>query len=121
MDRRLRNFGIYYTDRTVDVEDVHQAVAKELDGLGKLLGYRMQCTKSSSNVPRKLLYDLDPEGLKARALVTNRPRVRGNFTTNGVKWVHAMDVHAKLMGIHKNTFPLMVYGCIDTAIRSCCR
>ena len=40
MDRRLRNFGIYYTDRTVDVEDVHQAVAKELDGLGKLLGYR---------------------------------------------------------------------------------
>ena len=45
LDRRLRHFGIYYTDRTVDVEHVHQAVAKELDGLGKLLGYRAMYKK----------------------------------------------------------------------------
>ena len=44
MDRRLRHFGIYYTDHNIDVEDVQQAVAKELDGLGKQLG-TVQCTK----------------------------------------------------------------------------
>ena len=71
------------------------------------------------NVPRKLvnevIYDLDPEGLEACVLATNRPRVRGNFTTKGVNWVHAMDGHAKQMGFQKNNFPLGVYGCIDTA------
>ena len=125
VDRRLRHFGIYYTDHNVDVEDVQQAVAKELDGPGKLLGYPATHKKVRQvhhlNVPRKLvnevMYDLDPEGLEARALATNRPRVRGNFTTKGVNWVHAMDGHAKLMGFQKNTFPLGVYGCIDTASR----
>ena len=125
VDRRLRHFGIYYTDHSVDVEDAQQAVAKELDGPGKLLGYRAMHKKVRQvhhlNVPRKLvnevMYDIDPEGLEARALATNSPRVRGNFTTKGVNWVHAMDGHAKLMGFQKNTFPLGVYGCIDTASR----
>ena len=83
VDRRLRHFGIYYTDHTVKVEDVQQAVAKELDGPGKLLGYRAMHKK----------------------------------VRQGVNWVHAMDGHAKLMGFQKDTFPIGVYGCIDTASR----
>ena len=36
LDRRLRHFGIFYSDREVTVDDVRQAVSKELDGPGKL-------------------------------------------------------------------------------------
>ena len=62
VDRRLRHFGIYYTDHNVDVEDVQQAVAKELDGPGKLLGYRAMHKKVRQvhhlNVPRKLVNEV---------------------------------------------------------------
>ena len=40
LDRRLRHFGVYYNDNTVSVEDVEEAVKKELEGPGKLLGYK---------------------------------------------------------------------------------
>ena len=39
LDRRLRYFNIYYTG-DVDPDDVVEAVKKELDGPGQLLGYR---------------------------------------------------------------------------------
>ena len=40
VDRRLRYFDIYYHDKNVSVDEVKEAVKKELDGPGKLLGYR---------------------------------------------------------------------------------
>ena len=40
LDRRLRHFGIFYSDKEVTVDDVRQAIAEEMDGPGKLLGYR---------------------------------------------------------------------------------
>ena len=40
LDRRMRYFHIYYNDRTVSVEEDKEAVKKELEGPGKLLGYR---------------------------------------------------------------------------------
>ena len=40
LDRRLRHFGVYYNDSTVSVDEVKEAVKKELEGPGKLLGYR---------------------------------------------------------------------------------
>ena len=53
LDRRLRHFEIYYTNYNVDVADVQQAVAKELDGPGKLVGYRAMHKKGSSGSPAK--------------------------------------------------------------------
>ena len=44
-------------------------------------------------------------------------RLRGNFTSKGPNSVFSLDGHAKLMGFQKNTFPLAIYGCIDTASR----
>ena len=38
VDRRLRYFDIYYHDKNVLVVKVKEAVKKELDGPGKLLG-----------------------------------------------------------------------------------
>ena len=40
LDRRLQYFGITYTDRTVQVDEVEDAVKQEMQGPGKLLGYR---------------------------------------------------------------------------------
>ena len=74
LDRRLRAFDIYFMDREVHLEQVQAAVQKELDGPGKLLGYRAMQNKLRQEhnllVPRDLvhavMFDLDEEGLAAR-------------------------------------------------------
>ena len=71
LDRRMREFGIYRTDKTVTEEDLRTAIQKELDGPGKLLGYRAKMNKirqeHNLKVPRRIvhdmMYDLDAEGL----------------------------------------------------------
>ena len=125
LDRRLRHFGIYQTDANVTVEDVRNAVQIELDGPGRNLGYRAMQNKIRQvhqlNVPRhkvhNVMYDLDPQGLENRAIAKKAKRVKGKFTTRGPNWVHSLDGHAKLMGYQRDTFPLPIYGCIDTASR----
>ena len=74
LDRRLRNFEVYYKDGTVSVEDVKEAVNKELEGPGKLLRYRCMHKKIRQKydllVTRDQVYDVmsdrDSEGLAAR-------------------------------------------------------
>ena len=39
LDRRLRHFGINYIDRDVPLDVAREAVRKELDGPGVMLGY----------------------------------------------------------------------------------
>ncbi len=126
LDRRCDYFGIKRHDKAVTVDQLRTAVQDELDGPGKLLGYRAMHVKIRQvhklNVPRhavhNMMFDLDPDGLENRAL-TNRKRKRlaGNFVTRGPNWVHSLDGHAKLMGYQKSTFPLAIYGCLDSASR----
>ena len=96
LDRRLRYFEIFYHDKTVSVDEVRAAVQKELDGPGKLLGYRAMYHKVRQehelNVPRDLvhamMYELDPDGLTARGLGEKKKvRAKGNFTSKGPNWV----------------------------------
>ena len=125
LDRRLRHFGIFYSDKDVTVDDVRQAVAEEIDGPGKLLGYRAMQKKIRQehelNVPRDLvhavMYDLDPKGLEARSVGAKKRKPKGHFTTKGPNFVHSVDGHDKLMGYQNSTYPLAIYGCIDTASR----
>ena len=64
------------------------------------------------------MYDVDPQGLKARGGVgAKKKRRKGNFTSKGPNWVHSFDGHDKMMEHQNSTFPLTVYGCIDTASR----
>jgi hypothetical protein len=42
---------------------------------------------------------------------------KGHFITKGTDWVHSMDGHDKMMGCQNSTFPLAIYGPIDTASR----
>ena len=92
LDRRMRYFDIHYTDNNVTVEQIRDAVKKEVDGPGKLLGYRaMQKTRRQEHelkVPWNLVYvvmqDVDPEGLQARGGIGNpKQKQRGKYTTKG--------------------------------------
>ena len=63
------------------------------------------------NVTRDQVYDvmtdLDAEGLEAR----------GGIGGKGSNWVHSLDGHDKLMGYQNSTFPLAIYGFLDTESR----
>ena len=86
LDRRLREFDIYFSDTNVPVEEVKEAVRNELDGPGSLLSYRAMQNKLRQeyhlNVPRDLLhavmFDLDPEGLAARCPSKSKKKAKGH-------------------------------------------
>ena len=73
-------------------------------------------------VPRDLvhavMYNVDPDALEERApCFKGKKKKKGHFTTRGTNCVHSLDGHDKLMGYQNNTFPIAVYGCIDTCRR----
>ena len=76
LDRRLRFFDISDIDYCISLQTVTETVQKELEGPGKLLGYRAMNqklrTESNIKVPRHLvhnvMYELDPDGLEGRNL-----------------------------------------------------
>ena len=118
LDRRLRHFGIYYINYDIPVEAVSDAVQKELEGPGKLVGYRAMNhklrTEHNVQVPRHLVYnvmaELDPEGLEARNLQQKKKKKKGYFTSEGPLWVVSLDGHDKLCGYQNSTFPLGLCG-----------
>ena len=127
LDRRLEYFNIRYTDRNVVVElgEIETAVRQEMDGPGKLLGYRALHKKLRQvhelNVPRDVvyavMYSVDPVALEERAPQFKKKKPKSNFTSRGSNWVHSLDGHDKLMGYQNSTFPIAVYGCMDTCSR----
>ena len=92
LSRRLQHFGIKFINYAIDVEDVKRAVVKEMDGPGRLLGYRALHKKISElhglNVPRNLVYnvmaDVNPKGLeergRGRATQMSKEEVKTAFT-----------------------------------------
>ena len=60
LDRRMRYFNIFKVDKAVLVADVTNAVKDEINGPGKLIGYRAMHAKLRQvhglNVPRDLVY-----------------------------------------------------------------
>lgn len=92
LSRRLHHFGIRYTDYSVDIDEVREAVEKEMRGPGRLLGYRSLHKKVREvhglKVPRNLVYDVMadvyPEGLEERGGVgtPKHPKRTGTFASN---------------------------------------
>ena len=62
LSRRLHHFGIRYTDKSVDIDEVREAAQKEMKGPGRLLGYCSLYKKVREvhglKVPRYLVYDV---------------------------------------------------------------
>lgn len=99
--RRLQYFDIKYTDYEVTVGEIQEAVQEELQGPGKLLGYRGMQQKVREihklNVPRDVVYGMmaqeDPEGLECRGGVgiPKRPK-RLNAFVSGVSFNVFRDI-----------------------------
>ena len=91
LSRRLQHFDIRFIDYDIDLQEIKNKVAEELDGPGRLLGYRALHKKLREihglNVPRNIVYsmmgELDPTGLENRGGVgqTKRPRRTGAFVS----------------------------------------
>jgi len=123
--RRLKYFDIHYIDWNVALSAVTNAVKKELEGPGKLLGYRAMNQKPRTEhgicVPRRLVCDVmftaDPQGMEARSVKKKRNKPKQPFMSNGPNWTLSLDGHDKLMGFQNCTFPIAIYGCLDTFSR----
>ncbi|XP_055958587.1 uncharacterized protein LOC130013713 [Patella vulgata] len=123
LSRRLAYFGIKYVNYQVGIDHVVAAIEEELQGPGKLLGYRLLHKKIRVNhklaVPRQLVYDIltsnHDDLLEKRAPKIKR-RKRGGigtFTSLGPNHTYSADGHDKLMGFQRNMFPFAIYGVQD--------
>ena len=125
LSRRLRYFDIKYINYETPLNAVTDAVSKELNGPGRCLGYRAlnQKLRNEHNikVPRHLVHnvlkELDPEGLESRALNKKTKKPKFPFSSEGPLWLASLDGHDKLCGYQNWTFPLCIYGCLDTFSR----
>lgn len=128
MGWRLKEFKIYYSDKTVWVSNVEDAVKVELEGPDALLGYRVMQKKLRQVcnlwVPQDLVHCLDPEHVLSRprsfrsSCPLNKKKERkGNFSYPRLDMVHSLDGHGKLMRYQINTFPIAIYDCTDTTSR----
>lgn len=125
LSRRLSHFGIRYINYETPLQDVTEAVSKELEGPGRCLGYRALNqklrTQHNIKVPRHLVYnvltDMDPEGLEARGVNKKIKKRKVPFSSEGPLWLVSLDGHDKLCGYQNWTFPLCIYGCLDTFSR----
>ena len=101
LSRRLNYFNIKYSDHDVDVDQLKQVVSMEMEGPGRLLGYRALQQKVREvhglNVPRDLVYammmEINPAGLEERGGVGKPKRApRAKVYTSHVsmdsnKWI----------------------------------
>ena len=125
LNRKLGFFNIYRHDKNVTVDEVTAAIKKKCEGPGQLLGYRAMYHKIRQvhglNVTRDQVYaamtDVDPEGLENRKPILNKKKMKNMFSPVRPNCVLSMDRHDKLMEHQSSTFPLVVYGCMDTASR----
>jgi hypothetical protein len=112
----LQYFNIRHIDQNVTINQLQTAVKKEMEGPGKLLGYRALHKKIRQvydlKVPRDLvhavMYDAYPDVLQQRAPQCKKKKPKGHFSSPGPNFVHSLDGHDKLMGYQNSTFLLAV-------------
>jgi len=63
------------------------------------------------------MVDLDYNSVKKRRPGISKKKEKGHFVSAGPNWLFSLDGHDKLMGYQNDTFPIAIYGCIDTASR----
>ena len=108
--RVLQWHHVTYTYPTVEVDEVEDAVRRELEGPGKLLAYRRTCVCSNIRCRSRCTR-------WKRLLNLRRRKTKGTYTSRGPNWVHALDGHDKSMRYQNSTLPIADYGCNDTCSR----
>ena len=116
LDRGLRTFHLFYNDFAIHVEKVQSTIRKELQGPGKLLGYRAMHLKLRQKygikVPRdhiyELMHEINPQLPRDRQPCFKKKKKKTHFVTKGPDWVFSLDGHDKLMGYENSTFPLAI-------------
>ena len=99
--RRMKFLGIKYISRETTLADIKTAVQNELDGPGKLLGYRAMNQKLRTehhicvprNVVADVLYEMDPEGVQSRNVKKKKKKDKKPFTSLGSGWTYSLDGH----------------------------
>ena len=127
MDRKLREFKIYYSDKIILVENVENAVKVELRSPSALLGYRAMLKKLRQvwnfRVPRDLVHDVvycvNPEDLESRAPGTEKKKRKGNFSSPGPGMILLLDAHGKFMDTRTARFPLPFLVVLIQLVVSC--
>ena len=111
--RLMWRLGLYSRGRSSNIHDVVDAIRTELNGSGRLIGYRLMWRRLtteyglrvSQNVTRLLLGILDPEGVDLRT----RGRLhRRQYICRGPNQVWHIDGMDKL-----KQFGFAVHACID--------
>ena len=81
-------------------------------------------TEHNICVPRKqvsdVMYDLDPDGMEGSKMWKKAKPPKKRFVSDGPSWVFSLDGHDKMMGYQNSTFPLAIYGCLDTFLERSC-
>ncbi|XP_066931267.1 uncharacterized protein [Clytia hemisphaerica] len=121
----MQHFDIERNDPNVSIEEIKAAVENEMKGPGQLLGYRALHLKIRQEyglkVKRDLVYaamvDIDYDSVKSRQPRKKQKKQKQEFKSCGPNWLFSLDGHDKLMGYQNDTFPIAIYGCIDTASR----
>ena len=111
--KKLKEYGLQRRGNTIDRDHVRRCIREELDGSGKLLGYRAMWkrlkTKYDLQIPRlvvqTILRELDPEGSRLRK--ANRLR-RRSYVNPGPNYCWHADEYDKL-----KPYGFPIQGCID--------
>ena len=107
------------TDVTVDEVTETIKSAKDPNSYRVIAMYHKIRQVHGLNVTRDQVYvamtDGYREGLENRKPILKKKKTKSTFSSAGPYWVLSMDGHDKLMGYQNTTFPLAVYGCMDTA------
>ena len=63
------------------------------------------------------MQDLYPEGIERRSLQKKMKKPKGAFKADGPSFLLSLDGHDKLCGYQNYTFPIAMYGCLETHSR----
>ena len=112
LQRILHDHGLFHHRNYIDIDEVFRYIAQQLNGSGKLHGYRWmyeKCTQEGLNVRKKhvrgLLAILDPRGVLDRK---KRRLHRRDYFSRGPNFIWHMDSYDKL-----KPYGICINGCID--------
>ena len=122
--RGLKEPSTRYANYKTSIDDIKEALKKEINGHTKLLGWRAMIKKLRieyfiymlSQLVQIAMCEVNPEGIANRQ-VHKKMKKKQPFTSQGSLWIVSLEGPDKLCGCQNSTFLLGVYGYLDTISR----